>query len=154
MNGNGAPRAREVRRQDILFSKWCHVIDQGIPWQAALSKEYWDLHLGKLRSGDSIEIHSSDHAIRFQMHVIDISQAVDYLLVGFAPLWPLDLLLPKGLPLQRPPRFVVRQLAGSSLFGVVDLQSGAGVDERQYDRSTAQELAATLERAAEHSETA
>lgn len=151
--GNGAPpRAAVVKRSEVLKNSWMNVVEPGVPWQAALSKDYWSLHMGKLMPGDTVEIHSSDRAVRLLMHVIDVSPATDYLLVGFAPLWPLDLALPAGLPLQKPPRFVARQAAGSTLFSTIDLSTGAAVDDHARDRSQALELAATLERAAEHSE--
>jgi hypothetical protein len=141
------PRATVVKRQEVLSNKWMHVCEPGVPWQAALEQSYWSLQMGKLAAGDTIEIHSSDRAIRLLMHIIDTNQAIDYLVVGFAPIWPLDLQLPEGLPLVRPPRFAVRQARGSSLFNVVDLSTGEMVDDHLRDRSTAMELSATLERA-------
>jgi hypothetical protein len=144
-------QAGVVRRAGLLTrSVWEHDIENGTPWTAALSRNYWARHLEKFRSGDRVEIHSGDHRIQFTMLILDINIAADpvYLDTAFIPVYPTDLRLPQMSP-QPQPRYAVRQAGGyADLFNVIDLQSGKSVSENPQSRSAALELASTLERGA------
>jgi hypothetical protein len=140
-------RANSVRRAETLLTEWAHVIDPDVDWRAALSHSYWAYAAPKLNAGDAVTVHSSDHLVQFRVLVLDSnpSSGQAYLHLAFLPIYPADLELPT-LPLQIPPRFAVRQAPASSLFRVIDMETGQPVvDDR--DRRSAQEAAAELEKA-------
>jgi hypothetical protein len=140
-------RAQVVRREEIIFNNWAHIIEEGTPWETALERDYWSLVLGKFRQGDTVTIHSADHQVAFTMYIADINQASDpvYLLAAFLPIYPVDLRLP-AMPRQIPPRCAVRQAPGASTFRVIDLETGLPVHDNTKDRPSAMEYAAELER--------
>jgi hypothetical protein len=140
-------RAREVRRSGILLSSWEHVIEEGTDWRAALERQYWLNCADKLRAGDTVIVHSSDHFIQFQMLVLDVNSASApaYLNIAFRPIYPPDLDLPAP-PLQVSPRYGIRQAPSSSNFRVIDMETGLPVHLGEKERRDALEYAAELER--------
>jgi hypothetical protein len=141
------PRAQIVRRIESIFNTWAHVIDEGIDWQEALSRDYWARVVERFRPGDSVIIHSSDHLIQICMRVLDVNIASDpvYLLAAYQPIYPADLELPSPA-LQLPPRYVPRMAPGGG-WRVIDTESGAPVHENIKNQHAAQEHAAELNRA-------
>jgi len=141
-------RAEVVRRIEIIRNTWGHDIPEGVDWTAALDREYWMNVVEKFRPGDKVEIQSADHLIQFDMRIIAVNTVADpiYLQAVFLPVYPPDLPLPE-MARQRPPRYTVRQAPGSSLWNVIDLESGQAVNDNPRDRSGVMELSATLERA-------
>src|SRR4051812_3712193 len=115
-------KSNTVRRIESVFSKWGHVIEEGVDWRAVLKREYWTGQQGaaeKFRPGDVVEIHSFDHFLVFEMRILDVNVSSDpiYLQAEFRPIVPADLDLP-AMPRQREPRYIVRQAPGSSNFRV------------------------------------
>ena len=142
-----ANRASIVRRAEQIRNHWAHDIPDGVDWTEALTREYWGAVIERFRAGDRVEVHSFDHKIQFTMLILDVNTATNpmFLDAVFLPVYPPDLRLP-ALPPQFMPRYAVRQAPGSSLFNVVDLETGLSVVENPRDRNAAQELMATLER--------
>jgi hypothetical protein len=140
-------RATNVRRAGILFSTFEHVLEIGDDWRIALDRTYWLGCLDKLIPGSTVVCHSADHAIRWELLVIDSNTAAGYLHMAFRPIWPPDLELPQP-PLQVPPHFGVREAPGGGAFRVHHLATGAPVSPGDNkDRRGAEEQAAQLERA-------
>jgi hypothetical protein len=141
------PRARIMRRTEIIRNTWAHDIEEGVDWPEALNREYWANVIERFRDGDSVEIHSYDHRIQFVMRIISVNTHCDpmYLEAVFQPIYPADLQLPAMSP-QILPRYAVRQAPGSSTFRVIDLETGLPVHDNTKDRHAAMELAAELER--------
>ena len=102
----------------------------------------------RFRPGDIVSIHSFDHRVQYNMHILDVNTSADpiYLDAVFLPVYPVDLELPAMLP-QALPRYTVRQAPGSGLFCVIDSATGQAVHDNGKDRGSALEMAAQLERA-------
>src|SRR6478736_5550396 len=88
-----APR---LQRIDHEFNTWAHDVAADIDWRETLKRECWERNFEKLRAGDRIEVHSSDHRIQFSVLILAINAAVDpvYLDLAFLPIFPPDLSLP------------------------------------------------------------
>ena len=149
---NTAPKAQVVRRAGVIFTQWEHVIDEGIDWHEALSRDYWARVVDRFRPGDMVIIHTNDHMVQFRMLVLDCNTAADpvYLHVAYQAIYPADLQLPQPQP-QLPPRYVSRQAPGSSAFHVVDMETGKATHDHSVDRHRAQEMEAELNRALDFS---
>src|SRR6476659_7037375 len=92
--------AQRLQRFDVELNHWCHIVPPGTDWREALSRQYWSRNFEKLRKGDRVEIHSSDHRIQFMMYVININAAADpvHFDAVFTPILPPGLDLPQLPP--------------------------------------------------------
>jgi hypothetical protein len=144
------PRARVVRPVEQVITRRAHIIDEGVPWTAALERDYWHNHVGKLMPGDAVEIHSADHRIVFEMRILDCNAAANpvFLDVVFRPIVPADLDLPAP-PQQIPARYAVREAPGGGAYRVIDLETGEAVHPNNKDRHGATELCSEMNAALE-----
>jgi len=142
------PPAPKLQRVEVEVNSWHHTVPPGIDWREACRREYWSRNYERLRPGDSITIHSSDHRIRFAMLIMNVNTASNpvHLDAVFVPIWPLNLELPQLAP-QRPPRYEARLSPGGTGFNVLDLKTGSYLRENPLARDVADNLAAALERA-------
>jgi hypothetical protein len=153
----GAPettsKAAPLKRREYEFNQWGHTVPEGNDWRECLTREYWLRNLERIRAGDTVEIQTNDHRIVFEARVLYCNPATDppTLDLTFRPIYPADLELP-ALPRQRPPRFEARMLPGGGQFTVLDLKSGERVRDIPLRREAAQELANSLEKAADEVE--
>jgi hypothetical protein len=92
----------------------------GTPWEETLKPEYWARSFEKLRPGDTITVHSSDHFVVFEILVQDINPRVApiYFVMQYRPLYPADLELPAP-PSMAAQKYHVRTMRGSNLFQIV-----------------------------------
>jgi hypothetical protein len=99
-----------------------HVVPVGTPWEEALKPAYWTRSFEKLRPGDTITVHSCDHAVVFEILVQDINPRVSpiFFLMQYRALYPAGLELPAP-PSMEALKYSVRVMrGGGNLFEVVD----------------------------------
>jgi hypothetical protein len=147
--------AGPLKRATFAFDHWEYLVPDGEDYRLCATREYWlARNTERLRDGATIRVHSADHRVQFDVMVIHINQATNPITLElvFRPILPVNLLLPTP-PVQRPARFEARELPGASGgFGVLDLHTGCHLRENPMRRADANELAASLQKAADAGE--
>lgn len=140
-----------VGRIELVFNRWGHIVPEEKDWRECLTREYWSNIVGKLNSGDTVQIQTSDHRIWFEMFVLYLNAATNppTLDIAFRAIEPPDLHLPAPGRQHAAPRYEVRMFAGSDRFTVVDLKTGEAQSENPMYKHDANELAAKLQSAAD-----
>jgi hypothetical protein len=116
------PLADSLLARRYIDVDYVHVVPVGTPWEEALKVEYWARSFEKLRPGDTITVHSCDHAVVFEILVQDINPRVSpiFFMMQYRPLYPAGLELPAP-PSMEPLKYSVRVMrGGGNLFEVVD----------------------------------
>src|SRR3954469_17398409 len=91
-----APRAPamatsfSMRRIESIRNTFGHDMTEGVEWRAALDREYWMGVVDRFRPGDVVAIHSFDHRVQYNMHILDVNTSADpiYLDAAFLPVYP------------------------------------------------------------------
>jgi hypothetical protein len=73
-----------VRRTEVVFNTWAHIVPEGWDWREALNREYWLRIVDKLRPGDSVQVQSFDRRVRFWVYIFDINISSNPIFLDFA----------------------------------------------------------------------
>jgi hypothetical protein len=127
-----------LNRAEDMRNHFVHYMQPGEDWRSALQPSFWLSHLHRLEPGSLIEIHSADHEIQINLHVLESNKSASYLRLGVSPSYPADLVLPKTLSsAAERPRYGIRRCLGeANLFNIIDNFTDMAV-ERSLDRLSA-----------------